>query len=872
MNFPNRDDKERDLDRELKDHLDLEAESQIANGVSAAEARNAAARALGRAAQIKEDVREVWGWTTLEAIWQDIRFACRLMAKSPAFATVAILTLALGIGANTAIFTVVNALLIQPLPYADADRIVVPATIFTRQNSDRGSVSYPDYQDWKSQTGLFESVAVYTGANFTITDGAEPERIRGLNVDRAYFDVMKTRPILGRTFSAAEDAPGAANVVVLSHGLWMRRFGGDPTVLGRSIELSGTTCRVVGIMPQNSTWPEEAEMFRPLGFGAHPPSWTQRRDNHVFLAIARLKPNVSIETAQAKLTTLGARIAKEAANRAGTNWKLHPLKSYIVGPSLSLTLWILLGAVLIVLLIACVNVANLLLARGAGREREVAVRTALGAGWKRLGTQFLVESIVLASIGGALGIILGWFGTKALVRFAPEEVPRLDFVHIDPIVLAFAFALCLLTAIIFGAAPLFHALQNQPADAMRGGGRSASEGANSSRLRNLLVVSELALAVLLVAGAGLLVRSFITLRNVNPGFPSNNILTMQISLPRSRYAERPQIANAWSELTASISSLPGVKSATAVGSLPLGGGGFYLGRVFLTTGQPDPPASKDTAALWAVAQPNYFETMRIPIITGRAFTAADTAKSNPVIIISHRMAKEMFGQESPLGRRIRSWRDENVYREIVGIAGDVRYSALNEDVNNVVFVPHAQDSWNALMLVVRANSDVASLLPTVRSAIRRFDPKLAISEVRTMEQVVNLGLARTRFSMYLLTVFAGIALLMAAIGIYGVIAYNVEQRTKEIGIRVALGAAQSDIFRDVTGRAVVMAGIGVVAGLASALMLTRWMESLLYGIEPNDKSTFAISAGILMCVAIAAAIIPARKAAAVDPLIALRYE
>ena len=474
-----------------------------------------------------------------------------------------------------------------------------------------------------------------------------------------------------------------------------------------------------------------------------------------------------MEEAQAKLTAMGSRVARENVNRANTNWKVHRLNAYIMGPTLSRTLWILLGAVVLVLLIACVNVANLLLARGSARKREVAIRNALGAGWKRLASQFIIESFVLAIAGGALGIVLGYWGVAALVRSAPPGIPRLDVVQIDYTVLAFTVGLCFATAILFGIVPVLTASRVAPGASIREGGRSSSDGVRTSRMRSLLVMSEFALAVILLAGAGLLVRSFARLQQVDPGFPTNNLLTMQVGLPQSRYGGQQKSLDGFRRIADAIRPTPGVVAVSATSSLPLNGGGFYLGRVFLTEGQPEPPSSSDTAAEWSVIQPDYLQTMGIPVVAGRSFTDADRSGSMPVILISQSMARQMFPNQSPLGKRIRSWRDENVYREIVGVTGDLRYNGLREPINNHVYVPHAQDSWNSMVLTVRTNGDPNSLLRMIQSKIWSVDDKLAVSEVRTMSEVIERELSRPRFSMFLLTVFAFTALLMAAIGIYG---------------------------------------------------------------------------------------------------------
>jgi len=865
--------REEDLDRELKAHIELEAEERQQEGSSPSEARYAARRAFGNVALAKESTREAWGWTALERLGQDLRFGTRLLLRSPGFTIVAVLTLALGIGGATAVFSVVDGLMRKPLPYANPDRLVRPATIVKRLDTDRATVAFADILDWKAQRDLFEAVSAYSPADDDITGAdALPERLRGLRVDEDYFRVMGAVPFLGRPFTAQENLPGAGRVAVLSHGLWMRRFGGDEKILNRGIELNGVPCTVIGVMPKDSTWPEDAEIFRPLGLGGALPPDVLRRDNHVFQALARLGPGVPLEGAQARLTAMGARIAQTETNRADTNWKLHPLDEWIVGPALRRTVLVLLGAVLFVLLIACVNVANLLLARGAVREREVAIRSALGAGWTRLAVQFLVESLLLAAAGGIGGIVLGYWGLKGLIRFAPPGVPRLDQVGIDSAVFAFSAGLCLVTAILTGVLPAIRAARLAPAESFHEAGRGSSASLRSGRLRSLLVVSELALAIVLLTGAGLLVRSLGQLQQVDPGFPTRNLITMQVTLPNSRYAGPPQVASAFERIAEGIGRVPGVVHAVATSSLPLGGGGNYLGRVFLTEGQPEPPVSKDTQGQWSVIQPGYFRVMGIPIVEGRAFSDRDNQGSTPVIVISRSMARQMFPGQSPLGRRIRSWRDENLYREIVGVVADVRYWSQDQDIVNNVYVPHKQNSWRRLVLAVRTQGDPGALLKSLQTEIWSHDNRLSISEIRTMDEVVDLALARPRFSMFVLGIFALAGAVLAAIGIYGVMSYSVAQRRREIGIRMALGALRGDVLRMVARRALVLAGTGVICGVAGALALTGLMRTLLFGVSPTDARTYVAVSVLLIFVALVASYVPARRAARIDPVITLRYE
>lgn len=861
-----------EFEKEVEAHLSLLTEKYMAEGMSEADARCAAMRQFGNVTSLAETRTEMLTFAPLAAFFRDLRFGARLLLKTPAWTLVAVLTLTVGIGANVAIFSLLRPVLFRALPYPNAARLVVPATIFTRYKSDRGSVSYADLLDWRARREIFEAVSAYSSSLADITEGEQPERVPALLVEDDYFRVLGMRPLLGRFFAREDNLPAAPPAAVLTYRFWMRRFGGDQSVIGRRIGVQGVPCKVLGVAAPNSTWPEEAEILLPLGTGGPPTADMLRRDNHIYGAIALLSPGVSTGQAQAKLTVMGAEVAQRETNRAGTNWKLHSLAAYSVGPGVRRTLAIVFGAAVLVLLIACVNVANLLLARGAVREREVAVRVALGAGRGRIAGQFLSESVVLAIAGALGGLAAGYLGLRALVRLAPPEIPHLEQAQMNLTVLAFAAGLCVITAILAGLVPAQQAGRLAPARSFHEMGRGAAGGLRTSRIRSVLVVSELALSIVLLAGAGLLIRSFGRLVQVEPGFLPNNVVTMQISVPAARYPGAAQVADGFERITDAVRRVPGVVAAAGTSSLPLGGGGFYLGRVFLREGQPEPPVSADTPGAWSVVQPGYFETMGIPIVEGRSFTEYDGAKSTPVIIISRSMAREMFPNSSPLGRRIRSWRDENVYREIVGVAADVRYYGLTADITNNVYVPHLQDTWRSIVLVVRTAGDPAARVRPIREAIWKIDRKLPVSEVRTLEQVVDQNLARTRFSMFLLAIFGAAAIILAAAGIYGLIAYVVAQRSREIGIRMALGAARTQVLSMVASGALRLAGAGVLLGLAGASALTRLMKSLLFEVSPTDARTLAAASAVLLAATIAAAFIPSWRATRVDPVETLRCE
>ncbi|HEY3381435.1 MAG TPA: ABC transporter permease [Vicinamibacterales bacterium] len=863
---------DREFDQEVEAHIGLLAERFVREGMTPDEGRHAAVRQFGNVTFLKETRAELRSFAPLQALGQDLRYGARLLRRSPGWTVVAVMTLAIGIAANATIFSLVQAVLLEPLPYPDSDRLVVPCTVFKRLGTDRGSVAYADIMDWRAERGLLDIVAAYNPSRADITEGAEPERVPALRADDVYFRVMGMTPLLGRFFTPEENLPNGPRVMILSHKLWTRRFGADPGVIGRLVEIFGVPTTVVGVARPDGIWPADAELVRPLGTGGQPDADMLRRDNHVYRALARLKPGVTIEQAQAKLTVVAAVIAKRETNRAETSWKLHSMDSYIVGPSARRTLWVLLGAALLVLLIACVNVANLLLARGIAREREIAVRAALGAGRRRIAVQFLAESALLSATGGVAGVVLAYWGLRALILAAPRDIPGIEQAHVDARVLVFSVGLCLATTVLAGLAPALRAARISPARSFHEAGRTVSGTLRGGRLRSVLVVCELALAIVLLTGAALLVRSVGRITTIDPGVSPEDVLTVEITLPTARYANDPQIADAFDRITAAVRRVPGVVTASAASSLPIGGGGFYLGRVFLEEGQPAPPASTDTEAAWSVVQPGYFGAMKIPILEGRAFTSHDAATSAPVIIVSQAMARKMFPNRSPIGQRIRSWRDENLYREIVGVAGDVRYYSLAGDVPHNVYVPHTQNSWNGLSLVIRTRVDPLSALASVRSAVWSVDKKLALANVQTMQQIMDKDMAEPRLSMFLLVLFGLTALALSAIGVYGIVAYAVTERTREIGIRMALGAARLQVVAMLVWRALRLAAAGLLFGLAAALALTRTIESLLFEVKATDPAAFGAAAMLLVGIAVTAACIPAYRASRVDPVATLRSE
>ena len=809
----------------------------------------------------------------MERLIQDLRYAFRTLAKNPGFTFLVVIALSLGIGATTAIFSVVNAILLRSLPYNEPERMVLPVSTNAAREITRGGVSYADYLDWRNETSIFEHVAVYQGQNADLTDGGEPQRVSVGVVSEDYFAVMKAPPVLGRTFSAEEQQTSEARAVVLSYGLWQSRFGGDPAISDRTIMLNGRPYPVIGVMPKDSQFPGTHDLWAALGVGANAGPDHLRRDNMVYRSVARLKDGVSVEQARAVVGAIARRVELEhPESMQGWGASVIPVHEFVVGPTLRRALLVLFGAVGFVLLIACVNVANLSLARAARREREIAIRIALGAGRLRLIRQLLTESVLLALVSGAVGFLLALWGVDLLTALAPDSVPRLDEVSADSRVLLFVLVVSLLTALAFGLVPAMQASKTDLNEALKEGGRSSTGGLRGSRIRGVLVVSEVALSLMLLVGAGLMVKSFLKLQQVDPGLNTDNVLTLQLYAPGARYAEPANIADFYRQIVERVKNVPGVESVSASSTLPLGGGGFYLGRVFLAEGRAEPPAGRDHPAQWNVITPAHFNTLDIRILKGRAFDERDTATSTPVTIINESLAREIFPGEEPLGKRIRSWRDENALREIVGITEDVRYFGRDDELRGLVYVPHTQNSWRSMVLAVRTTGDPAGFTAAVRGAISSFDKDLAVSRVQTMTQVLDDSMAGPRFNMMLLAVFAGVAMVLAAVGIYGILSYAVAQRTHEIGVRMALGAQATDVLKLVVGHGLKLTLVGVALGLGAAFAVTRVMESLLFEVSATDPVTFTAIALLLVGVALVASFIPARRATRVDPIIALRYE
>lgn len=809
----------------------------------------------------------------METLFQDIRYGVRLLIKNKGFTAVAVFALALGISANTAIFSVVNAILLKSLPYSEPERLVVPVSVNPGRGSDRGSITYADYLDWRNETEVFENVAVYSSQSADLTGGGEPERVQVAGVSEEYFAVMGVTPLIGRTFGADDFKLNTTRALVISYKLWQRKFGGDPGILEQTVYLNGRPYPVIGVMPRDSQWPDTFDIWSAMAVGPDPGPDLMRRDNMIFSGVARLKRGVSIKQADAAMAGIASRLEQEfPESRKGWTNRAIDLREYIVGDQLQLALMVLLAAVGFVLLIACVNVANLLLARAATREREIAIRLALGSGRVRLVRQLLTESVLLALIGGGIGLLLAVWGVELLTALAPQDVPRIKEIQIDFRVLGFTIATSVITAVLFGLIPALHASKVNLNESLKEGGRSSGEGARGGRIRSALVVSEVVLSLVLLAGAGLMMRSFMRLQQVDPGFNTNNLLAMSLNCPSKRYPDSAKVIAFYKSVVDRVSTSPGVESAAVSSALPLGGGGFYLGRVFLIEGHPEPPAGPDNPAQWNVMGPGYFETTGIRLLKGRSFDDRDTADSNKVIIINETLANRMFPNEEPLGKRIRSWRDENLLREIVGIVSDVRYFGRDDQLRGLVYVPHTQNTWRSMSLTVRTTGDPTALIGSVRDQIWSVDRDLAVDNPRTMNAILAQSVAPQRFSMMLLAGFAAIAMVLATVGVYSVLSYTVAQRSHELGLRMALGAQAGDVMKLVLMHGMKLTIIGVSIGLASAIALTRLMKSLLYEVGATDPVTFAIVTVLLIAVGLVACFIPARRATKVDPMVALRYE
>lgn len=869
--------KEREMDEEMRFHIEAHAADLVGRGVAQQEALRQARVEFGGIETVKEECRNAVGVSFLETLFQDMRQGIRAMLRAPVFTAIALIVLALGIGGNTAIFSVVDAVLLRPLAYRDSDRLV------TILMNGEGPVSAGNYIDWRDQSRSFTAMSAAEAWSTNLTGIDSPEYVPGLKVTQDLFPMLGIDPMLGRLFVPGEDQEGANREVILSYKLWQRRFSSDPNVVGKAIALDGNGYVIVGVMPPQFQfapfWATKAELWVPGAFGpgVHAGGGSLR-------IFARLKDGVPLTQARAEIASITARLEQQfpGTNR---NVVMTPLKEKVIGP-IETPLLVLLAAVAFVLLITCANVAHMLLARVATRQKEIAVRAALGARRGRLIRQFLTESLLLGSVGGLLGLVIAALGTRALIAMSPPNIPRVQTVSIDLHAALFLFAATILNSVGFGLVPALQASSVNVNDTLKEGGRSGSEGVQRNHLRSLLVVSEFALALMLLIGAGLMIRTFAALEAVDPGFNPHNVISMIVSVAGSKEADAGRRELFYRQLIERVRSLPGVQAAGAINHLPLAGD--LWGWHFAIEGRAKPRPGEAPSAVYRMVTPGYFAAMRLPILRGRDITDSDNAIAPGVIIINERAARQYWPGEDPLGKRV-SFGDDaanpKTWLTIIGIAKDAKQDSWTDKATPEAYLAafqnhdylgdsgtEASKHMNYITLVVQTAGDPATVASAMKEAAWSFDRTLAISQVVTMDGVVSEANAQPRFEMLLLTIFAAVALVLAAVGIYGVISYSASLRTHEIGVRMSLGATRGDVLLLVVRQGVWLAVAGSVVGIAGALLLSRLMAKLLYGVQPTDPATFGAVAAGLGVVAMLACYIPARRAMHIDPMAALRYE
>ena len=810
----------------------------------------------------------------MDLVWKNLVYSVRMLLKRPSLTAVAIIAIALGIGANTAIFSVVNTVLLQPLPYDEPQQLLTLGSEQRDQALDgRGSFSVPDFLDVQRSSKTLEYVATHQGTGTMLTEGGEPERLLGAAVNADYFPLLRVKPVLGRVFTRDEDKPGAPSVIVISYGLWQRRYGGDPNIIGREVNIGGKTT-VIGVLPAGFEYPirdEQQDFWEPI-FSA---AWMtkQRREeraDRTLSVIARMKPGVTLDEAKADLDLLSRQIEQHSPV-SNTDIIFNAVSMHEnITREYRAALLVMLGAVGLVLLIACANVANLLLARAAARQKEVAIRMALGASRGRIAVQLLTESLLLAFTGGVLGLLLASWGMDLLIAYGPADVPRLRDVSLDSRVLLFTLGISTLTGIIFGLAPALHASKPDPGNMLKEGSRGISHGGRN-RMRSALIVSEVALSLMLLAGAGLLINSFWRLLQTDAGFNPKGVLALDVPLSRTKYPTPEQRPAVFEQLIDRMKTLPGVRDVSAVNNVPLTDQDVELS--FQVEGrEPYKPGNEATADYTAIGN-DYFRVMNIELRRGRVFADTDTANTPQVMIVSDAFVKRYFPNEDPIGRRIVFDGASQIPREIVGVVADVRRNGLDVDAEPEMYVSHVQNPERRMNLVIRTDaSDAAQFASAARAEVKAFDPDQIIWRTQTLEQLLGTSVAPRRFNMLLLGIFAGVALVLAAVGLYGVMSYSVSWRTHEIGVRMALGARRVDVLKLVVQQGMLLALVGVVLGLGGAYALTRVMSSLLFGVTEKDPLTFGVVAVLLMAVSFIACFVPARRATKVDPLVALRYE
>ena len=819
-------------------------------------------------------------------LWQDVRYGARMLLKTPGVSIIVIIALALGIGANSAIFSVVNAVLLRPLPFDQPDSLV-----FLNEKSpvlDEMSISYPNFTDWRAQNQSFEKMGVYNRGSYNLTGAGEAERIVTAQMSADLFSVLRVNALHGRLFTNDEDKPGAAPVVILSYGLWQRRFGGQTSILNQAITLNGKSYTVIGIMPQSYAYPTRAEMYVPVGQLSDQPGWQQRGNHPGLYGVARLKPGVTIEQADADMNTIAVNLEKQYPDsNPGNRVRLRPLMEIFV-VDVRRALWVIFGAVGFVLLIACANIANLLLARATARKKEMAIRTAVGASRRRIVQQLLTESVLLSLIGGAIGLVLARWGVDLILYMSPDAIPRSREIGLDWTVLAFTIGISFLTGILFGLIPAIQAGEVDVHETLKETGRGTT---GRQWLRSSLVVLEVATTLVLLIGAGLLIRSFYLLQKVNPGFSHEHLTSFSISLPEKKYANQEARSTFYNTLLENVRALPGVESAAAASGLPLGNNGWQTS--FTVDGQPPPERDRTPLMEACVVTPDYFRAMNIPVLRGRVFTdrddrshlaGQDLSKLNEnlreiaglkSIVIDEEFAKRHWPNEDPIGKRVRigGADHDNPLLEVIGVVGRVKMESLNQNSDRVQgYMAFNEIPFGDMTVLIKGASDPNQLISSVRNTVKSIDPDQPIYNPLTMDEIRADSVAGERLNLTLFSLFAGIALVLAIVGIYGVMSYSVTQRTHEIGIRMAIGARPRDVFTMILGHGMKLALIGVVIGLVGAFALTRLMATMLFGVEPTDATTFAGISLILITVALLACYLPGRRATKVEPTISLRYE
>jgi putative ABC transport system permease protein len=806
----------------------------------------------------------------MDTFLRDVKYGLRNLLKRPGFTAIAVLTIALGVGANSTIFSIVNALLLKPLPFPDPERVVALWDRVPSRGVDRNEVAAANYFDWRAQNKSFEHLGLYRWWSANLSGNETPERVQGFQVTTNFLDIVNVKPILGRGFAPDENEPGKDMVALLTYTLWQRRYGGEPDIVNKTIVTNGTTRTVIGVMPPKFNYPKGAEIYSPIRFTAE---FKENRSFHNLLGIARLKPGVTIPAAQADLDMVSAQLEKQYPEaNTGRSVGVFPILADTVR-IYATALWVMMAAVGFVLLIGCANVANLMLGRALGRQKEIAVRAALGASRFRIIRQLLTESVILGLLGGALGILVAYWGIDAFRVSNPGDAarfaPGFDNMGIDLSVLVFTVAISILSGVLFGLAPAWQLSKPDLNNALKEGGRQTSSGSN--RLRSLLVVSEIALSLMLLVSAGLLIRSFLQLLKTDPGFNPENLITMNLVLPGAKYTDDAARRTFYEDLLKRVAAVPGVQSASIVNFLPLAGAN--ASNSFLVEGLPEPAPGQENEGRYRVCSPGYFQTMGISLLKGRTFTDQDKAGAPRVIIINETLARTYWPNQDPLGKRMRYTGplDQNPWMTVVGVVQDVKHD-LNIPVTSDYYVPHAQDPWQSMVLVAKTSIEPAAMAAPIRQQVWAIDRDQPVFDVKTMREVRAGSITLYSFSSVMLSIFAGIALLLSAVGIYGVMAFAVTQRTHEFGIRMALGASGRDVLKLVVRNGMLLAVTGVGLGLAGAWGLTRFLSSMLVGVSAMDLLTLSAVSGGLLLVALLACYIPARRATKVDPLVALRYE